>query len=104
MCTSTAVTALPSLLILDNFEHLLDRSASEADGGTDSHASSFVAAILQRAPGVTILATARERLNLHGEWVVAVEGLPYPEAEDEEPALSAEKGRRMMVAYRSSFA
>lgn len=55
------------LLVLDNFEHLLD--------GTD-----LVAAILQSAPGVTILTTSREKLNLQGEWSLTVEGLPYPKA------------------------
>ena len=31
--------------------------------------------ILGYAPGVSILATSRERLNLHGEWVVELAGL-----------------------------
>lgn len=53
------------LLVLDNFEHLMD-------------ATDLISAILRQATGVTILATARERLNLQGEWAVAVEGLPYP--------------------------
>ncbi|MBF6614272.1 MAG: tetratricopeptide repeat protein [Chloroflexi bacterium] len=56
------------LLVLDNFEHLMD-------------ATDLIIAILQQAAGVTILATARERLNLQGEWAVAVEGLPYPDLE-----------------------
>lgn len=53
------------LLVLDNFEHLLDGAA-------------LVAAILSRAPGVKLIVTSRERLNLRGEWVVAVEGLGVP--------------------------
>ncbi len=61
------------LLVLDNFEHLLDAA--------DLRPSSFVAVLLQRAPSVTVLATSRERLNLQGEWVVAVEGLPFPDGE-----------------------
>lgn len=52
------------LLILDNFEHLLD-------GVT------LVTAILEGAHRVRIVATARERLNLRGEQVYAVEGLDY---------------------------
>jgi DNA-binding SARP family transcriptional activator/predicted ATPase len=63
------------LLVLDNFEHLLD-------------AADFLTEILQEAPGVTILTTSRERLNLHGEWVLAVEGLPYPTADAVEPSAS----------------
>jgi predicted ATPase/DNA-binding XRE family transcriptional regulator len=53
------------LLVLDNLEQLTD--------GIDP-----VVKILQRAPHVKILATSLERLNLEGEWVVEVHGLPYP--------------------------
>ncbi|MEZ4869776.1 MAG: BTAD domain-containing putative transcriptional regulator [Caldilineaceae bacterium] len=53
------------LLILDNFEHLL--------GGVD-----LLAAILVQAPGVTLLTTARERLQLQEEWIYAVQGLAFP--------------------------
>jgi DNA-binding SARP family transcriptional activator/predicted ATPase len=63
------------LLVLDNFEHLLD-------------AVDLLATILQQAAGVTLLITTRERLNLQGECVVAVEGLPYPLAETVEPPES----------------
>ncbi|MFN8440336.1 MAG: tetratricopeptide repeat protein [Caldilineaceae bacterium] len=53
------------LLILDNFEHLLD-------------AASLVGTILNRTTGVKVLATSRERLNVEGEWLVEVPGLAYP--------------------------
>jgi hypothetical protein len=33
----------------------------------------------QKAPGVKLLVTSRERLNLRDEWVVEVEGLEYPQ-------------------------
>jgi predicted ATPase/DNA-binding SARP family transcriptional activator len=98
------------LLVLDNFEHLLDAGDLRP---SSFGASSLVAAILQRAQGVMILVTTRERLNLQGEWVLGVDGLPYPDAEDEgtggremsgtrttnrssemEASLSAEKGGR----------
>jgi predicted ATPase/DNA-binding SARP family transcriptional activator len=55
------------LLIVDNFEHLL--------AGAE-----LLSQILQEAPHVTILATARERLNLQEEWVYTVEGLAFPPA------------------------
>lgn len=54
------------LLILDNFEHLIN-------GGAD-----LIAEILQAAPGVRLLITSRERLNLREEWVIDVHGLDYP--------------------------
>jgi len=56
------------LLVLDNLEHLLAGAGLLTD-------------ILQHAPGVSILATSRERLNLQGEWVVEVAGLQVPEAD-----------------------
>jgi len=54
------------LLILDNLEQLL------AGAG-------FLAEIVRVAPGVTILATSRERLQVQGEHVLSLGGLPYPE-------------------------
>ena len=50
------------LLVLDNFEHLLDSSA-------------FLSEILKIAPEVKILVTSRERLDIDGEWVVELSGL-----------------------------
>ena len=52
------------LLVLDNFEHLLDGAG-------------LVVAIMQAAPGVQILATSRERLNVRGEQLYHVQGLDY---------------------------
>ncbi|MCB0111640.1 MAG: AAA family ATPase, partial [Caldilineaceae bacterium] len=54
------------LLILDNFEHLLDGAAK-------------VAALLRSAPRVSILVTSRERLNLYQAQVMTIEGLSYPD-------------------------
>jgi predicted ATPase/transcriptional regulator with XRE-family HTH domain len=53
------------LLVLDNVEHLLD--------GVD-----LFTEILQHAPAVKVLVTSRERLNLRGEWVFEIQGLPVP--------------------------
>lgn len=54
------------LLVLDNFEHLLDGAGLLSD-------------ILVAAPAVKILVTSRERLNLSTEWLIAVHGLPISE-------------------------
>lgn len=54
------------LLVLDNFEHILDGAGLVAD-------------ILQAAPAVKILATSRERLHLSAENVYNLVGLAYPE-------------------------
>lgn len=53
------------LLVLDNFEHLIERANQ-------------VAEMVQAAPDIQLLVTSRERLNLQGEWVFEAEGLPYP--------------------------
>jgi predicted ATPase/DNA-binding SARP family transcriptional activator/Flp pilus assembly protein TadD len=53
------------LLVLDNFEHLLE--------GTR-----LLVEILERAPGVKLLVTSRENLNLRWEWPFDVRGLSFP--------------------------
>lgn len=53
------------LLVLDNFEHLLNNAE-------------WVNDILRHAPNVTLLVTSRSRLNLQAEWLFDVEGLSYP--------------------------
>lgn len=53
------------LIVMDNLEHLLD--------GVD-----LLAEILQHVPGVRLVTTSRERLNLQGEWLFEVQGLPVP--------------------------
>lgn len=55
------------LLVLDNCEHLVDACASLADG------------ILRVSPGVHILATSREALNIQGEVAYQVPSMSLPE-------------------------
>jgi predicted ATPase/transcriptional regulator with XRE-family HTH domain len=64
-----------ALFILDNLEHLLVQQSIETGqyGVVD-----LVSEILQRLPGVKILATSRERLNLYGEWTYELHGLSVP--------------------------
>ena len=66
------------LLVLDNFEHLLD-------------GASLVTEILEAALVVTILATSRQKLSLSAETIYAVSGMPFPdqEATDDIRAYSA---------------
>jgi len=54
------------LLVLDNFEHLLDGAR-------------LLPRILRHAPDVKIVVTSREHLNLQAEWVFEVRGLAFPE-------------------------
>ncbi len=66
------------LLILDNVEQLL------AEGPLQANIVELMLEILQRAPGVKLLVTSREALNLQGEWVFEVGGLAFPETEQTE--------------------
>jgi predicted ATPase/DNA-binding SARP family transcriptional activator len=56
------------LLVLDNFEHLISPESQQ-----------FLADLLGRAPQLKVLVTSRTRLNVRGETLFPVEGLPVPE-------------------------
>ena len=55
-----------TLLVLDNFEHLVDGADLMGD-------------IIERAPKVELMTTSRERLNVQSEWVLDVHGLGLTE-------------------------
>lgn len=87
------------LLILDNCEHLVDACARLAE------------LLLQRCPGLRILATSREPLRIGGEivWLIPALSLPDPRqpppdraalAQYEAPQLFVDRAR----AARASFA
>ena len=80
------------LLVLDNVEHLLPRSASSASKGESE--VELLADLLKRATGVVLLATSRERLALQEEWVYEVEGLTYPTSLHTPPLSGEESGER----------
>ena len=80
-------------LVLDNAEHLLDGVGLFAE-------------ILEGASKVKLLVTSRERLNLQGEWVFEVQGLPVPPTDQagraEEysaVALFVQSARRAKVGF-----
>ncbi|MEP7188475.1 MAG: tetratricopeptide repeat protein, partial [Roseiflexaceae bacterium] len=56
------------LLVLDNFEQLIE-------GGAD-----LLSELLQRTADIKLLVTSRERLRLHGEWLLELHGLHVPPA------------------------
>ena len=88
------------LLVLDNFEHLLD--------GVD-----LLVDMLERAPNLILLVTSRERLNLQAEWVLPVLGLAvpaspangpnqavdYPVEENESVQLFVQSARRVYPGF-----
>lgn len=54
------------LLILDNFEHLID-------------AADLVATIMTGAANCKLLVTSRVALQVHGEWLFSIGGMLYPD-------------------------
>jgi predicted ATPase len=65
------------LLIFDNFEHVLSGVEVLSD-------------VLRAAPGVKIVATSRERLNVQEEWAYEVAGMTFPHAAELPPADGAQ--------------
>jgi predicted ATPase/DNA-binding SARP family transcriptional activator len=59
----------PTLLLLDNVEHLAGL-AEPLD------------ALLAACPNLKLLATSRNRLALRGEWLLPLDGLPLPDADE----------------------
>jgi predicted ATPase/transcriptional regulator with XRE-family HTH domain len=81
------------LLVLDDIEHLLEGAG-------------LLAEMLEQAPGVKLLVTSRERLNLRGEWLFDIQGLPVPPldqvdraAEYSAVALFVHSAKRAQVGF-----
>jgi predicted ATPase/DNA-binding SARP family transcriptional activator len=73
------------LIILDNCEHVVDAAAR------------LVASLLERCPGLTVLATSREPLGVPGELLRPVEPLPEPYA----LRLLADRGAAARPGFRT---
>ena len=73
------------LLILDNFEHLLN-----------TESISLISELAHNATRTKILITSRERLNIQGEYLFPVEGLESP---TEETLLSAQEVDSEQTAF-----
>ena len=63
------------LLLLDNFEHLLE--------GVD-----LLTEIMESAPQVKLLVTSRDALRLRGEWLRQIRGLDFPDGESIFPDMN----------------
>lgn len=75
------------LLVLDNFDHLVQGAG-------------ILAELLAAIPGIQMLVTSRERLNLLGEWVFVLECLPYPHlSEDQSQFLLDHNMRTQLENY-----
>jgi predicted ATPase/class 3 adenylate cyclase len=85
-----ALQAKQTLIILDNCEHVLDTASALATG------------ILRACPGVRILATSREALDVHGERVTRVRSLPLPGDHDDVGQLVATDAVRLFADRASA--
>ncbi len=85
------LTTREVLLVLDNCEHLIDACAALVDE------------ILERCPDVTVLATSREALRLHGEQVHPIDPLPVPGADVTETSDAVQLFCERAAAVRPDF-
>ena len=76
-----------TLLALDNFEQL-------------AHDASILERLLQACTGLKILVTSRVRLAVSMEWLLPLEGLPCPEAEDQDRFEAFDAVRLFVQAAR----
>jgi predicted ATPase/DNA-binding SARP family transcriptional activator len=75
------------LLVLDNFEHLIPQV-------------SLLHRLLDECPYVKLVVTSRVRLGLAREWLLPLEGLPFPDPEDEDRADGFDAVRLFVKAAR----
>lgn len=69
------------LLVMDNFEHL-------------SRGAPLLAELLTHCPGISILSSSRQPLQIQAEWTLPLEGLTYPPTPDAMlPADAAHPGQ-----------
>ena len=83
---AAALARRQALLILDNCEHVVEASAELAE------------ALLRACPGLAILATSRERLNIPGESTFPVPSLAVPPEHERAPErLASAEAVRLFV-------
>ncbi|NJN55653.1 MAG: hypothetical protein HC804_13425, partial [Anaerolineae bacterium] len=89
------------LLLLDNFEQLLDGEQGQAS-------TAVIHQLCQHAPQLKLLITSRERLHIQTEHILPLGGLPCPAAHDQEIAgfaavqLFQQSARRLQPSYALS--
>lgn len=83
------------LLVIDNLEHLLN----------DSFITELLPELMAQAGQVKLLVTSRESLNLQGEWLFEVHGLPIPEHAEMDGTsveLFLQRARRAHVGFNAT--
>lgn len=71
---STHLKKRHCLIILDNFEHVLSAAVD-------------IAHLLEACPYIQVLITSREQLNIMGEHIIPITGLPYTAPFEHNPAM-----------------
>jgi predicted ATPase/DNA-binding SARP family transcriptional activator len=79
------VSSRTALLVMDNCEHLIEACAEWVD------------TLLNRCPGLRILATSREPLRVEGETIFYVPSLSLPEEPETEAELLQSEAARLFV-------
>ncbi len=77
---ASALSARPSLIVLDNLEHLISDNRTKAEDG-----AALVRSLLERIPFLTCLVTSRRTLDLVGEHEFVALPLPTPALFGQEP-------------------
>jgi predicted ATPase/DNA-binding winged helix-turn-helix (wHTH) protein len=95
---SASGSAMPTLLLFDNCEQVVDAAAGVVED------------LLRTIPSLSVLATSREPLRAEGEWVHRLAALDFPAVEDEldldaertypAVALFGERARAVNGAFR----
>jgi predicted ATPase len=90
------------LLVLDNFDHLLDGPRPSGRPGSGPVVE-LVRRIVREAPAVTVLAASRAPLDLRAEWLLPVAGMALPpatECESAPPATAYDAGKLFLQTAR----
>ncbi len=66
------------LIVLDNIEHLLLPHNHSDSGDPAASVEAQLGRMAEHAPDVKLLVTAREPLNIRGEWIFELHGLDVP--------------------------
>lgn len=97
-----------SLLVLDNFEHLVAREPSDTGDKSQLAATALIRILLERAPELSCLVTSRRVLRVDGEQEFPVAPLPLPDeppcAESPSPAALHETPSVALYVDRARLA
>jgi len=91
-----ALSTSPSLLILDNMEHLLTENVTPADSGREGRA--VVRHLRESVPDLTILITSRQSLEIEGETVFPLSALLFSPSPERHALISEASASAVLAA------